>query len=87
MYEELTRKSSPTVPSGVQVQVAIAPPLRQTRAISSAALWWRGANMCPKVETTLSNAPSSNGIASASPSTQSTATPAAAASERYSLTL
>lgn len=36
MYRALAANSAPTVPSGVQVAIAIVPPRRQTRIISSA---------------------------------------------------
>ena len=78
------RKRSPMELSGVQLQIPNLPPGRRTRAISRAATSCRGANMQPKVETTRSKLASSNGSASASPSTQATSTPSFAASRRPS---
>src|SRR3954469_3637755 len=66
-------------PSGVQLIMAMVPPGRQTRSISSAVCWWCGANMAPTTERTTSNSPSRNGSASTSASTHSTRTPAACA--------
>ncbi len=63
--------------SCVQQQTPIRP--RQTRFISSAARRWSGANMCPKVETTRSKLPSSNGSSCTFATTQSTSTIASAA--------
>ena len=75
-------KKRPMTPSSAQAQMPSRPPGRSTRAISRAVTSWRGANMQPIVESTTSKLTSSNGSASASPSTHRTSTPAAAASLR-----
>ncbi len=85
MCEPTVRNIVPIMPSGAQVVVATTPPARQTRTSSAPATACRGANMWPKVENTRSKLRSSNGSASASPSTQSTSTPASAARRRASL--
>ena len=76
------RKKSPPAPPSVNALMPSRPPGRSTRASSAAATAWRGANMQPKEESTTSKLSSSNGSASTSPSTQSTATPAALARDR-----
>ncbi len=73
---------SPTAPSGVQLHIPIAPPGRHTRTSSAAIRSWSGANMQPKVDRTRSKLSGLKGIASASPSTQSTSTIASAARSR-----
>ena len=72
----------PIAPSGVQQQMPITPPGRQTRFISAAVRSWSLANMCPKVEITRSKLASSNGSCSTSASTQSISTIASAARSR-----
>src|SRR6185436_8856937 len=59
-------KTCPMKPSGVQLARPIRPPHLQTRANSEAACAWFGANITPKVETTVSKEASSNGSDSAS---------------------
>ena len=44
----------PLPPSGVQAATAIVPPERVTRTTSAAATSWRGANIAPNVDSTLS---------------------------------
>ena len=53
----------PMKPSGVQLSRPIRPPGRTTRTSSSAASWWRGANITPTHEIAASNSPSSYGSA------------------------
>ncbi len=48
-------------PGGVQLASPILPPGRHTRRSSEAARSWLGVNITPKVETTTSKLPSSNG--------------------------
>ena len=61
------------------------PPGRQTRASSSAAAWWCGANITPIEDITMSKDSSSNGRFSASAVTQSSSTPASCARARAGL--
>src|SRR5437763_792894 len=75
----MVRNRPPMKPSGVQLIMAMVPPGRHTRRISSAVCWWCGANMAPTTERTTSNSPSRNGSASTSASTHSRRTPAAVA--------
>ena len=82
MAEPISFSIWPLRPSGVQAQTATAPPGRVTRTISSAASWWRGAKMQPKVDITRSYDSSANGRSAASPSTHSISTPASAARRR-----
>ena len=58
-------------PSGVQLAMPILPPRLHTRSISLAVRGGLGANMQPKVDTTASKLPSSNGSASTSASRNS----------------
>lgn len=67
---------------GGHVANAIVPPGLSTRSISPVATSARGANMCPNWLSTTSNATSSYGNCSASPSRQSTCTSAIAAFSR-----
>ncbi len=80
----IAAKNCPIAPAGFHAATPIRPPGFSTRAISPAARLWSGANMQPKVETTTSKLWSSNGISWASPSTNSSSTPASPARRRAS---
>ena len=71
-----------TNPSFVQLPMATMPPGRQTRSSSAATRSGRGANIAPKRLATTSKLASGYGSASASPSSNRTSRPAAAARPR-----
>ena len=56
----------PMKPSGVQLARPMRPPGRHTRSSSAAARSGLGVNITPKVDSTASKVPSSNGRSSAS---------------------
>ena len=79
-YSPSSAKNAAVTPSLTNVIWPIVPAGRQTRSISSATVWWSGANMAPADEVTTSKLASSNGSFSASPSTHSIDRPSDSAS-------